>query len=205
LTPEVKVPLLHAVLLFGHKYHSELADSVDLLVSAGADMNCTSTISSNTNTALMWACSEISCCMEPLRALLKAGAAVHYSTEQGFTAVMVAARAGNLEAVQVLLEHGADPFAVDAEGRDAVFKAATSGNLALLELLMNLRDDGGAALLLVVLLVQTALHLYWQQRWADRHSVQSGCCREAMHSSRSPLLTALAGQHCTALLQLLWC
>jgi ankyrin repeat protein len=139
LSPDVQVPLLHAIFLFGHDNHRELAESVDMLVSAGADIDCTSTgFCGNTN---MWACRNIHCCMEPLQALLKAGAAVHQSTQKGATAVMIAASGGNLKAVEVLLEHGADPFAVDADGSDAVYYTAGSGNLALLELLMNLRDN----------------------------------------------------------------
>jgi Ankyrin repeat len=81
-SPEVQVPLLHAIFLHGHENHSKLASSIDMLVSAGANVNCTSTgLCGGTNTALMWACSNICCCMEPLRTLLRAGAAVHTRTE----------------------------------------------------------------------------------------------------------------------------
>jgi ankyrin repeat protein len=142
---ELQVPLLHAIFLHGHENHSKPASSIDMLISAGADVNCTSTgLRGNTNTALMCS-SNNCCCMEPLRTLLQAGAAVHKSTGEGVTAVMVAARRGNLEAVQVLLEHGADPFAVDNDGCDSVYKAAGSGDLELLKLLMDMRDSRDAA------------------------------------------------------------
>jgi hypothetical protein len=65
------VPLLHAVCLFDHEQHTDVASSVNTLVSAGADVNSTCiNPGGNSRTALMWACEITGGSTAPMKALL---------------------------------------------------------------------------------------------------------------------------------------
>jgi ankyrin repeat protein len=133
------VPLLHAVCLCDHEDNTNLASSVDILVHAGADVNSTCiNPDGNSRTALMWACEITGCSTAPMQALLAAGAdASLASATDGKTALMIAAKAGNLSAVQALLANGADLCTLDSQGDDAVYAAASGGNVTILKLFMD--------------------------------------------------------------------
>jgi ankyrin repeat protein len=79
-------------------------DAVKALLDAGADANASSAAGA---TALMWAAGDVA----KIRLLLDRGAIVTRRTKDGTTALVAAARRGNVEAMQVLLAHGADPKA----------------------------------------------------------------------------------------------
>eukprot|EP00953_Heterococcus_sp_UTEX-ZZ885_P040334 20629-Heterococcus_DN1.PRE.1 len=133
------VPLLHAVCLCAHRYHTELAGSVELLTKAGAQVSATCTdFFDNSRTALMWVCDITTCCNSPIDALLAAGAdASLASVSDGATAVGLAAMRSRPAAVQALLHHGADPFVLDYKRRGAAQFAAAMGHIPILELIMN--------------------------------------------------------------------
>eukprot|EP01052_Picozoa_sp_SAG31_P027063 SAG31_NODE_2502_length_5594_cov_3.175796_7_plen_214_part_00 len=60
---------------------------------------------------------------------------LHSANAEGWTALHIAADAGNVDAIKLLLEHGADVNCCDGKGRTAAYHAAANGNVdALLEL-----------------------------------------------------------------------
>eukprot|EP01051_Picozoa_sp_SAG22_P010854 SAG22_NODE_1002_length_6052_cov_3.257558_4_plen_250_part_00 len=60
---------------------------------------------------------------------------VDETNAEGWTALHVAANAGDCQALQILLDNGADVEARDGKGRTAVMKAAAEGHRNVLELL----------------------------------------------------------------------
>jgi len=64
---------------------------------------------------------------ETIGVLAQAGAGVENRNSTGLTPLMLAAEAGNLDAVKSLLDHGADRDAVDRQGRTAAEIAARKG------------------------------------------------------------------------------
>ena len=100
---------------------------------------------------------------------------IDYRGKQGKTALMTAARTGNVEAAKLLLEHGANPLIKDQQGLSALHHAAGSGYLELTRLLsiqdadIERKTDGG----------QTPLSI--AARGSDHHSPGSNhfatvCC-----------------------------
>jgi len=82
-------------------------DMVSLLVGvAGSDVNKASYVARSR--AVHWAASASDCdgSVECLSVLLDAGADVEARVASGRTPLMLAARAGHLQAVQQLLKHG---------------------------------------------------------------------------------------------------
>jgi len=113
-------------------------DIVKFLCGKGADINAGD---SDSQTALMYA-SRNRFDATPDNAiaefLLSNGAEVNVrSKKKGFTVLMLAASAGNVELVQQLLEKGADPAIKDNFGVPAVTMAQERGKLAVVELLRD--------------------------------------------------------------------
>jgi len=82
-------------------------DMVSLLVRvAKCDVNRSSYVARSR--AVHWAASSTDCdgSVDCLRVLLDAGADVEARVASGRTALMLAARAGHLQAVELLLSHG---------------------------------------------------------------------------------------------------
>src|SRR5207249_4723856 len=77
------------------------------------------------------------------------GLNINARTEFGETALMAAARAGNLNAFRFLLAKGADTSVRDNEGKTLLMHAATGGSLEIVKLLrergagINDRDRHG--------------------------------------------------------------
>lgn len=138
------------------------AEAVDLIASAGADVNAHGT---RKQTALMWAVSQKH--PEAVRALLKYKPDLHLKSEMwemvmavpphghlpynkaiphgGETALMFAARVGDLESAKLLVEAGANVNDTDAWGVSAVNLAAHSGFTELVEYLLEKGADPNAA------------------------------------------------------------
>lgn len=90
-------------------------------------------------TALMEASADGA--LEPMTALLDAGAEVDQRNANGGTALMYAASAGHLEAMRLLLEHGADPAARARIGWTAMLVAAAKGQDEAVQLLLDAGAD----------------------------------------------------------------
>jgi ankyrin repeat protein len=84
-----------------------------------------------------------------VKLLLARGAVVNAANDEGFTALMIAARAGLAGAVQCLLEGRADVNAANREGITALMQAARGHYLTVVKLLIDngadprLRDHFG--------------------------------------------------------------
>jgi hypothetical protein len=75
------------------------ADMVDILITAGADVNAADK-NCGGQTVLMWAARSGREAKRKIRSLLKAGAKVNGTSNDGYNALMSAAGAGDLEAVE---------------------------------------------------------------------------------------------------------
>jgi ankyrin repeat protein len=126
----LQLPLLHFMVLFNVHPHKELAESVKLLVEAGADINTLSGPHGDQRTVLMCA-SQSNCCAKAVQIFLQHGADILISEASStmalnhtdaslmqakranwWIALMYAVKFGSIDAVKVLHEHGADISAV---------------------------------------------------------------------------------------------
>ena len=70
-----------------------------------------------------------------MEVLFKAGSEIEASDEDRCTPLIIAAKAGRLEAVQWFLEHGANIDAKDERGKTASDWATTNGHTEIVKLL----------------------------------------------------------------------
>jgi ankyrin repeat protein len=135
---EQQISLLHYMAVHNPRPHSELAESVRLLVAAGADINTMVAFGPDGSTALMCA-STRTCCTAPLQAFLDNGAdALVRSANCGTTALHQAAAVGRTDSCGVLLAkenslvHMKDDF-----GFTAMIFAVRSGTVATVKVLLQ--------------------------------------------------------------------
>jgi len=134
---------LHIVRFFlaqGAKVEAELLiaasifpDAIPVLVNAGADINFRQPKTGRT--ALMSAAFANQ--TESLELLLKAGAKIDASDNEGTTPLILASKGGKYEAVEWLLDHGADINAEDNKGKSALDWAKANGHQKIVDLLQN--------------------------------------------------------------------
>ena len=111
--------------------HRDDLVAVDLLISAGADVNATNDYGV---TPLFLACTNVSA--EVVARLLNAGADSEARTE-GETALMTAVRTGSIDAVKLLIAHGADLGATELEsGQTLLMTAAAEMHPSVVRLLL---------------------------------------------------------------------
>jgi ankyrin repeat protein len=119
------VPALMAATLFAD------ADTVELLLSRGADPNRTGPGGA---TALMWAAPDV----EKVRRLLNHGANVNARSETDRTALLVAASyPATVNALRLLLDRGADLRAEDRGGSTALSLAIRSASVDVVQFLVE--------------------------------------------------------------------
>jgi len=80
-------------------------------------------------------------CAATAELLLRWGASVTRTADDGDTVLMAAASSGNTEVVALLLRAGAQPQDVDVEGRCALMYGARSGNLEVVRALLDAGAD----------------------------------------------------------------
>jgi ankyrin repeat protein len=142
LTLMLQAPLLHSIVCFNAHPHRELAESVRLLIEAGADIDAAFTDSNGVAfTAVMFA-AESMCCTAKAAALLQAGANPCAHAPGSVTALHRAARAGLAETCELLLSR-ADGLleARDVQGRAALRYAAANGRVHNVEVLLQHGSD----------------------------------------------------------------
>lgn len=108
-------------------------ECVECLLQAEVEVNAKDNVLGQT--PLMKAAT--SWCPELLETLLKAGADVHATTDEGLTALILAARDGYIHSVRILLEHGAHANLQDDYGRTALILAARQGYTEVVKLLLQ--------------------------------------------------------------------
>jgi ankyrin repeat protein len=127
--------LLHFMALHNPHPHTELAESVRLLVAAGADIDVMAGPAGDEGTALMCA-SERSCCSNAMEAFLQNGADVWVAKADGMTALHHAAAAGCIDSCAALL--ATDSVLVhadDVNGCTALMHAVAHGSIDTAQLL----------------------------------------------------------------------
>ena len=130
-----------------------VVEPVRLLLANGAEVNATESMKGQT--ALMWAAAENHAAT--IDALVEAGADSHARSrpspdlsaqepgDRGFTAILFAARAGQLDAVRALLAAGADVNDTMVNGTSALVIAVASGQFQMAALLLDNGADPNAA------------------------------------------------------------
>jgi len=108
------------------------AESVRLLLDAGADMNATN---NDGDTALILAAVQGHA--EIVRLLLDRGANVEATDSDGYTAFIVAAASSHAEIVRLLLDRGADINATNHDGNTSLIEAAQNGYADIVRLLLD--------------------------------------------------------------------
>ncbi|XP_060072513.1 protein fem-1 homolog CG6966-like [Ylistrum balloti] len=103
-----------------------------LLISLGADINCTS---STNGTALLVGCLHNS--EECVNELIKAGADVNIPNIYGATPLLNAASKGSLDLCEFLINNGADVRGRDCNGRTALHRAVEENRLDVVKLLIE--------------------------------------------------------------------
>jgi ankyrin repeat protein len=137
--PPLQLPLLHYMAFRNAHPHSELAESVKLLVAAGADINAKAAgPDGNERTAFMCAL-ERKCCTRALDVLLQASAdPCARSTGCCMTALHMAAVTGSTECCELLLARADTLLELrDVNGWTALTHAAHSGHLDIIQLLVQ--------------------------------------------------------------------
>ncbi|OWF44170.1 protein fem-1 homolog C-like [Mizuhopecten yessoensis] len=103
-----------------------------LLISLGADINCTS---STNGTALLVGCLHDSA--ECVKELIKAGADVNTPNIYGATPLLNAASKGSLSLCEFLINNGADVLGRDCNGRTTLHRAVEENRLDVVKLLIE--------------------------------------------------------------------
>ncbi|KAJ5272283.1 hypothetical protein N7478_007408 [Penicillium angulare] len=99
-------------------------DAMNFLIENGSELNC---VDEKNRSPLMLA-SEKYFHPEPIiTRLIDAGADVNFTSPDGRTAILDAARWHHYESLQILLRHGADLHFVDSNGQNVLFAALDNG------------------------------------------------------------------------------
>ena len=117
------------------------AAAVELLLAHGADPNARETWRGQT--ALMWAAAERH--LEATASLVRYGADAGARSDEEFTALLFAVRAGDGALARALVAAGADIDAADADGHTPLVLAILNGHYALAAELLALGADSEVA------------------------------------------------------------
>jgi uncharacterized protein len=142
----VLIPLLHSMVLTNAHPHRELVESVELLLTAGVNIDAGFTDpNGDQHTALMCA-AERRCCTTVLSALIHAGAdPCAQPAPKGATALHKAAQIGSAESCKLLLTRADTLLEVkDVYGLTALSYAAMNGHLDTVQLLAQNGADVNA-------------------------------------------------------------
>jgi ankyrin repeat protein len=139
----VQLPLLHNMAVTNAHPHKELAESVKLLIDAGADVNAeTAGLEGSNYTALMCA-AERTCCTTVLDVLLQASAnACVRTVGERITALHAAAASGLADGCELLVRQAHVLLELrDVSGWTALMYAAHCGYLEVVQLLLQHSAD----------------------------------------------------------------
>jgi ankyrin repeat protein len=197
-----QIPLLLYMALFSNHPHTELGESVRLLVDAGAHINALGGPESDERTALMCAC-ERSCCIKVLQVYLQNGADVLVcSPAKGLTALHYVATRGRTDNCELLLARESSAVHVRAvDGSTALMRAGAGGHTHIVKLLLQ----HGAAVSMVSSDNRTALVAACVNGHIDVAAVliEAGADLNAVDSTGNGALTAAVKSNNAELVQLL--
>jgi ankyrin repeat protein len=151
----LQLPLLQAVVILNKHPHNQLAESIQLLVQAGANISATSTSRTGEQRAAVWFACGPGCCTKPLRILLQHGASAEPTSNQSVP-LQRAAGYGFAEMCEVLIASAESVVnGVDSNNATALLVAAVRGDHAVIDVLCK----HGAQLEAQISTGETALHL----------------------------------------------
>jgi uncharacterized protein len=138
-----QLPLLHQMALHSAHPHTELAESVRLLVEAGADIDLKAVApSSDDHRAAVMCAVQRTCCSKVLHAFLQSGADVSSADAFGTTALHLAAVAGRADSCELLLARADSSIhAKNENGWTALMHAAARGCLDVVQMLLQYGAD----------------------------------------------------------------
>jgi len=143
------------------------AETVQLLIDAGADVNARDT--EYGHTILMWATGSRQS-KKKVKALLKAGADLKATAPDGRNLLQIAAGAGDLPMVELFLQSGVDMSYRSKEGETSLIVAASSA-----------RANSGANLLSVLLKAGADINAQDNKgKTALMHAAESSCPLEGL-------------------------
>jgi ankyrin repeat protein len=180
----LQLPLLHRIAFRNAHSHRELAESVRLLIDAGADINATAAgPDGDERTALMCA-AECECCIAVPHVLLQAGAdPCVRSSPMCMTALDIAAAVGLAECCDLLLTRAHTLLEVkDDDGCTALMSAARDGRLANTQILLQHGADvnavnykGYSALIIAAQTTNTAVAQLLLDSGANLSATDTNC------------------------------
>jgi uncharacterized protein len=115
-------------------------EMVDELIKAGSDVNAADK-NCGGQTILMWAARSGKESKHKVRTLLKAGADLSRSSEEGWNALMSAASAGDVEVLELLLKAGSVASVGAIDGTTPLMAAALSGKANVVAALISSGAD----------------------------------------------------------------
>jgi uncharacterized protein len=149
-------------------------DVIRVLLAHGADVNAKE--SWRGQTPLMWAAADNH--PQAIKVLVELGAKIDARSAGGFSALLFAARAGNLEAVRALLDAGAninDTVQPEAgAARPAVVAGVTQGNAAGAVRRQSTGPEGTGALIIAITNAHFTLAKYLLEQGADPNADAQG-------------------------------
>jgi ankyrin repeat protein len=202
LTGVDQIPLLLYMALFSNHPHTELGESVRLLLEAGAHINALGGPEGDKRTALMCAISR-RCCTEVLQAYLLNGADVLVcSPTKGVTTLHYAATKGQTDSCKLLLASENSVVDVKAvDGSTALMQAVASEHVHIVKLLLQngadvnaVSNDNTTALIAASVLGRVDLAATLIEAGADVNAVDSRGHRPVMaavHSNSTTLVQLL--------------
>jgi ankyrin repeat protein len=187
-----QLPLLHHMAMCNAHPHTQLAESVRLLVAAGANINAASIPYGSDRTALIHAVQR-PCCSKVMHAFLQNGADVSIPAADGTTTLHLAAAAGRTDSCELLLAR-ADSLvhARNDDGVTALIYAAVAGRLDVVKLMLQYGADVNTADIIGrTPLISATLHHHAQvalcllRAGADVHAVDGSGCSALMAAVQS--------------------
>jgi ankyrin repeat protein len=138
----LQLPLLYNMVFTSSHPHRELAESMRLLIAAGADINATCfTDYDATNSTMLRCAIERGCCLRLLEVLLECGADPCIRCADNMTVLHIAAQSGLVESCELLLARAPTSSTLlearDFGGWSAMTHAAARGHLSVVELLLR--------------------------------------------------------------------
>jgi ankyrin repeat domain-containing protein 17 len=139
-----QLPLLHHMIWYTSHPHAELAESVRLLIEAGADIN--DKLGARVAVTPVLTASKKRCCCKALQVCLQSGGEVLAARTDGITALHQAASVGRVDSCELLLARDSSLVHIrDGNGFTALMHAVAFGSVDTVEFLLQYGADFSTA------------------------------------------------------------